>query len=75
VRSQRADLALAAGSSLVVVLAAGEAWASDQLPALQAGERMAAKRCGTCHALPGESRGKKPGPVFLSPAPPLPPSE
>ena len=30
----------------------------------------AAKGCGTCHALPGEARGKKPGPSFLSPVSP-----
>jgi cytochrome c551/c552 len=32
----------------------------------------AAKGCGTCHALPGEGGRAKPGPGFLSPAPPRP---
>jgi cytochrome c551/c552 len=32
----------------------------------------AAKGCGTCHALPGEAGRAKPGPGFLSPAPPRP---
>jgi cytochrome c551/c552 len=67
---------LAARAFLVIVLAAVGAWAAEQVPVPQAGEQVAAaKRCGTCHALPGEMRGKKPGPVFLSPAPPLAPSE
>jgi cytochrome c551/c552 len=60
----------------MVVLDAGGAWPAEQLPVSDAGEQVAAaKRCGTCHALPGEMRQKKPGPIFLSPAPPLAPSE
>ncbi len=67
--------AVASGSFLIVVLAAAGAW-SAEVPAPQTGERVAAaKQCGTCHALPGEMREKKPGPVFLSPAAPLAPSE
>ena len=38
-----------------------------------AGEAVAAaKGCGTCHALPGEGGRAKPGPGFLTPAPPRP---
>jgi cytochrome c551/c552 len=60
-----------------LALGAGGAWpgaapvagASD--PAT--GEAVAAaKGCGTCHALPGEGGRAKPGPGFLSPAPPRP---
>ncbi|MBI4571841.1 MAG: hypothetical protein HY713_00965 [candidate division NC10 bacterium] len=49
---------------------------ADRAPERGAGERVAAaKGCGVCHALPGEPRGKKPGPAFLAPAPPQEASE
>jgi len=73
---RRMGAVVASGSFLVVLLDVPGSRAADQIPVRQAGERVAvAKGCGTCHALPGETRGKKPGPVFLSPAPPQAPSE
>jgi cytochrome c551/c552 len=75
VRSRRIGAAVASGCLLAVVLATVEARASDPAPVRQAGERAAAKGCGACHALSGEARGKRPGPAFLSPAPPQAPSE
>lgn len=74
-RSPPIGAAVTSGSFLMVVLAAIGAWPAEQLPTPQAGERVAAKQCGTCHALRGERREKKPGPIFVSPAPPLAPSE
>lgn len=62
-------VALALGSPGTWPGLAPAAGASD--PAT--GEAVAAaKGCGTCHALPGEIGRTKPGPGFLSPAPPRP---
>lgn len=73
-RSRRTGVAL--GAVLAVLLLAAGTRAADQVPVRQAGERVAAaKGCGACHALPGKARGRKPGPAFLSPAPPQAPSE
>ena len=75
-RPQRIGTVLALGLSLAGLLAAAGARAAGTAPSGQAGERVAAaKGCGACHALPGEARGKKPGPAFVAPAPPEPSSE
>ena len=75
-RSRRVGATVASGSLLLVVLATVEVRPAEPPPASQPGERVAiTKHCGMCHALPGETREKKPGPMFLSPAPPLAPSE
>ena len=75
-RSRRVGARVAFGSLLLPLLFAAGTQAAAQAPVHQAGERVAsAKGCDTCHALPGEVRGKKPGPAFLSPAPPQAPSD
>jgi cytochrome c551/c552 len=51
-------------------------WAAELVGTPERGGRVAsAKGCGTCHALPGEARGRKPGPSFLSPVSPQATSE
>ena len=73
-RSRRIGRAVATGWLFVIVLSATGTWGAEPVP--QTGEQVAAaKGCGVCHVLPGESRGKRPGPVFLSPPPPQAPSE
>lgn len=63
---------LVLGAAAVRLADAPAARASDP----GTGEAIAAaKGCGTCHALPGAGQGAKPGPGFLSPAPPRPGSE
>ncbi len=75
-RSRQIGTSLALGLSLAGLLAAAETRAAGMVPSRQAGERVAAaKGCGECHALPGEARGRKPGPAFVSPALPQPASE
>ncbi len=75
-KSRRIGAGVAFGSLLLTLLLAAGVRAAGQAPVRQAGERVAAaKGCGTCHALPGEARGKRPGPAFLAPAPPQAPSE
>jgi cytochrome c551/c552 len=76
VRPQRLGAAGALALLLAGLLYPSGTQAADAASARQAGEQVAlAKGCGACHALPGEPRGKKPGPSFLSPAPPQPASE
>ncbi len=71
----RIAAALSLGLGLAILAAPG-GWAAAPTTFTQPGERVAAaKGCGTCHAMPGEARGKKPAPAFLAPAPPQPPSE
>jgi mono/diheme cytochrome c family protein len=61
---------------LRVLAALAPPWRAEAVATRVPGERViAAKGCGTCHALPGEGRGKKPGPAFVSPAPPQAASE
>jgi len=61
---------------LLASLPPAVAQGADTAPDRAAGERVAAaKGCGVCHSLPGELRGKKPGPVFQAPAPPQAASE
>ncbi len=70
-RSRRVGAGAALGLFLCLLLPAAE-------PATlrREGERVAqARGCAACHALPGEARGRKPGPALLSPAPPQAPSE
>lgn len=77
VRSWRILGAVALGLGAAALVGAAGPWApAAPVPVRQAGERVAAaKGCGECHALPGEARGKKPGPAFLAPAQPRPASE
>jgi len=76
VKSPRIGAAAALGQVLTVLAALAAAWTAEAVGTRVPGERvMAAKGCGTCHALPGETRGKKPGPPFLWPAPPQSSSE
>jgi len=64
----------------LLMLGAAGGWLAG-VPAARAsdpgtGEAVAAARgCGTCHALPGGATGTRPGPAFLSPAPPRPGAE
>jgi cytochrome c551/c552 len=55
---------------LAVLAPVAATWTAETAAAPERGERVVtAKGCGSCHALPGEARGTKPGPAFLSPAP------
>jgi len=75
VRPRRIGAAITLGL-LLAGLPPAETQGADGAPERGAGERVAAaKGCGVCHALPGEARGKKPGPVFQAPAPPQAASE
>ncbi|MBI2001540.1 MAG: hypothetical protein HYT85_10235 [candidate division NC10 bacterium] len=72
----RLGVALAPALLLAGLFSPSATRAADAPRARSAGERVAlAKGCGACHALPGEPRGKKPGPSFLAPASPQPASE
>jgi len=76
VRSRRIGATVVFGLLLPILLLAAGTCAAEQASVRHAGERVAAaKGCGTCHALPGEARGNRPGPPFLAPAPPQAPSE
>jgi cytochrome c551/c552 len=69
VRSSRTVAAAALGLVLTVLTALVATWTAEAVATPERGERVVtAKGCGTCHALPGEARGRKPGPAFLSPA-------
>ena len=69
-RSSRTGAAAARGLVLAVLAALAAMWTAEAVATPEPGERvLTAKGCGTCHALPGEARGKKLGPAFLSPAP------
>jgi cytochrome c551/c552 len=74
-RSRRRVARLSIGLVLAAILAAAATMAETAVPR-PAGERVAAaKGCGECHALPGEARGRRPGPSFVRPAPPQAASE
>ncbi len=74
-RPRRSGAAITIGL-LLAGLPSAVTQGADTPPERTAGERVAAaKGCGVCHALPGEARGKKPGPTFLPAAPPQPASE
>lgn len=69
-RSARTGAAAALGLVLAVLAALAATWTAEAAATPERGEQVAtAKGCGTCHALPGEAREKKPGPAFPSPAP------
>jgi len=71
VRSRRIGAAVGLGLVLTALPAPAPTWAAELVATPERGGRVAAaKGCGTCHALAGEARGKKPGPPFLSPASP-----
>lgn len=75
-RSSRTGAAAALGLVLTVLTALVATWTAEAVATPERGERVVtAKGCGTCHALPGEARGRKPGPAFLSPAIPQAASE
>ena len=70
-RSRRIGAAVGLGLVLTALPAPAPTWAAELVATPERGGRVAAaKGCGTCHALAGEARGKKPGPPFLSPASP-----
>jgi mono/diheme cytochrome c family protein len=71
VRSRRTGAVVGLGLLLAPFSAPALTWAAEPVGTPERGGRVvAAKGCGTCHALPGEVRGKKPGPSFLSSVPP-----